>query len=190
VRCTSFSVLGALDNEAMKTPCRRVVAMLALGAAACAPALDWREFVPEGSGIGVAFPCRPDRHERAVTLAGRRAPMQMLVCSAAEMTFALSFVDIADPAGVAPALVDLRETAVRNVQGVAGAPLALQIAGMTPNVAAGRIVVVGRLPDGAAVQSHAAFFVRGLRVYQAMVIGAKPAAPAVDAFISGLKFPP
>ena len=173
----------------MKSPCRRIVALAALGAAACSPALDWREFVPEGSGIGVSFPCRPDRHERAVTLAGARMPMQMLVCSAADMTFALSFVDVADPAAIGPTLAALRETAVRNVQGVAAPPAALQMAGMTPNPAAARVSVEGRLPDGVPVQTHAAFFARGLRVYQATVIGAKPALSAVDAFIGGLKFP-
>jgi hypothetical protein len=60
---------------------------------------------------------------------------------------------------------------------------------MTPNDQAGRMVISGRLPDGAAVQEHAVFFVRGLRVYSATLIGARPAPQAVEIFFSGLKFP-
>ena len=60
---------------------------------------------------------------------------------------------------------------------------------MTPNDQAGRMVVSGRLPDGAAVQEHALFFVRGLRVYSATVIGAKPVPQAVEIFFGGLRFP-
>ena len=52
-----------------------------------------------------------------------------------------------------------------------------------------RVLITGRLPDGAPVQEHAAFFVRGLRVYSASVIGAEPSPTAVEAFFSGLRFP-
>jgi len=159
------------------------------GLIACSPTLDWREFVPEGSELAVTFPCRTDRHARAVTLAGAKVQMEMLVCSAGDATYAVSFFDVADPSRVAPMLVEWRAAAVRNIQGEAATWLPWQIKGMTPNDQAGRIVVAGRLPDGAAVQEHALFFVRGLRVYSATVIGAKPAPSAVDIFFRGLKFP-
>lgn len=165
------------------------IAALAWGLVACAPALDWREFVPEGSGLGVSFPCQPDHHERVVTLAGARLPMHMLVCSADATTFAISFVDVVDPAAVASVLSALQALAVGNLQGSASPPAPWQVKGMTPNPASVRLSVDGRLPDGAAVQAHAAFFVRGLRVYQATVIGARPAPPVVDTFMSALKFP-
>ncbi len=168
----------------------RIAALLAAAcAAACAPALDWREFVPEGSDVSVSFPCRPDRHARPVVLAGATAQMQMLVCSAGDATFALAFVDVPDPARVGATLAELRRVAVGNVQGGAPQVAPLQVKGMTPNEQAARVSVTGRLPDGAAVQEHAAFFTRGLRVYQATVIGAAPAPQTVDLFIAGLKFP-
>jgi hypothetical protein len=124
-----------------------------------------------------------------VALAGATVQMQMLVCSADDATYALSFVDVADPARVGDTLVELRRIAVGNVQGVKPQVAPLQIRGMTPNAQAARLTVSGRLPDGAAVQEHAAFFVRGRRVYQASVIGAQPAAAAVETFIAALKFP-
>ena len=156
---------------------------------ACSRTLDWREFVPEGSGLRVTFPCRPDRHTRPVLLAGAKTQMDMLVCSAGEATYALSFVDVTEPSRVSATLLELRTAAVGNVQGAAPLVVPWQIQGMTPNDEARRLSISGRRPDGVAVQMHAAFFTRGLRVYQAAVIGTLPAPPAVEAFFSGLKFP-
>ena len=62
-------------------------------------------------------------------------------------------------------------------------------AGLTPNPQAARVSFAGRLPDGAAVQQHSVFFSKGLRVYQASVIGTKPPLDAVETFFTGLKFP-
>jgi hypothetical protein len=165
-------------------------AWLALASlAACSPALDWREFVPEGGELSITLPCRPDRHARIVSISGAKVEMTMLVCSAGEATYAVSYFDVTDPARVSPALAEWRAVSVANVKATMPAPTPLPLRGATPNDQAGRIVVEGRLPDGAVVQEHAAFFVRGLRVYAATVIGAKPSPQAVEVFFGGLKFP-
>ncbi len=166
-----------------------IAALAAASTVACSPTLDWREFVPEGSDLSMTFPCRPDRHSRSVIMGDATVQMQMLVCSAGDATWAVSFFDVADPARVAPTLSEWRAIAGANVRGVAGAPAPVRIKGMTPNEQAVRVVVAGGLPDGAAVQEHAAFFVRGLRVYAATVIGAKPLPQAVEVFFGGLRFP-
>ncbi len=171
-----------------RSPARWIVTLALVVGAGCAPALAWREFVPEGTDISVSFPCRPDRQMRPITLAGTKTRMQMLACSAGDATFALAFVDIADPTLVGAALSELRDVAVRNLQGAPPQVSALQIKGMTPNEQAGRASIAGHLPDGAVVREQAAFFVRGLRVYQATVIGAEPSQQAVDIFIAALKF--
>ncbi len=173
----------------MRWPLRWIAALAVAASAACSPTLDWREFVPDGSELGMTFPCRTDRHARPVVLAGATVQMQMLVCSAGDATWAVSFFDVADPARVSPTLAEWRASTVANVQGVAAPPVPVQIKGMTPNAQAVRVAVAGKLPDGAAVQEHAAFFVRGLRVYSATVIGAKPPPQAVQVFFAGLKFP-
>ena len=164
-------------------------ALLGLSAAACSPTLDWREFMAEGSGVVASFPCRPDRYARRVQLAAASRQMEMLVCDAGGATFALAFVDVADPASVGAALAELRSIALRNVQ--AGAPqlAPMKVSGMTPNEAAVRLVAAGRLPDGAPVRTHVAFFTRGLRVYQATVIGTEPSPASVQTFFDALKFP-
>jgi hypothetical protein len=166
-----------------------IVTLAAACTTACSPALDWREFVPEGSGLSMTFPCRTDHHERPVLVAGAKVQMQMLVCDAGDATWAVSFFDVADPARISTTLAEWRAIAVANVQGVAAPPAPVQIRGMTPNEQSVRVLANGRLPDGAAVREHAVFFVRGLRVYSATVIGAQPSPQAVEVFFGGLKFP-
>ena len=177
------------DNASMRGANTWIAALTAACAAACSPALDWREFVPEGSGVSVTFPCRPDRHARVVVVAGVKALMTMLVCTAGDTTYALSFLDVAEPSRVSATLAELRASAVANVQGHAPSLAPLQIKGMTANDEAVRVTVSGHLPDRVAIHEHAVFFTRGLRAYQATVIGADPASRAVETFFDGLKFP-
>lgn len=155
--------------------------------AACSPTLDWREFTPEDSGVTVVFPCRPDRHARPLQLVGAKVEMQMLVCSAGGDTFAVSFVDVADPAKVRPALGELRDASLRNVGAAAPPATPFNVPGMTPNPEAVRLAFDGKLPDGRTMRERTAFFVKGMRLYQASVIGAQPSNEAVDTFFAGLK---
>jgi hypothetical protein len=157
--------------------------------AGCSPSLDWREVRPEGGGVVALFPCRPDRHARNVVVAGTATKMEMLVCSTAGATFALSFVDLADPAAVTTAVSELRSAALANIGGAQLRSDTLQVNGMTANSQAARLSMTGHLPDGAAVQEQAAFFVKGLRVYQASVIGVELVPEMTDTYFAGLKLP-
>lgn len=157
--------------------------------AACSPVLDWREISAEADSLTALFPCRPDRLERTVTFGDSKVSMRMLTCSAGGSTYALAFFDVADPARVAATLLEWRTIAVGNVRGVNARLGPLRIDGMTPNPQALRLTVDGQWPDGAALREDAAFFSRGLRVYQATVVGATPTPQAVEEFFAGLRFP-
>ena len=156
---------------------------------ACSPVLDWREVQPEGGGLVAMFPCKADRYARGVMVGGTSLRMEMHVCAAGGATYALSHVDVPNPAVVAATLTELRVVAAANLGGVGPHVVPLQISGMTPNAEASMLSISGKLPDGVAVRERAAFFAKGLRVYQASVIGANPPADAVDTFFSGLRFP-
>lgn len=173
-------------------PTRTTVALLAgcLAGAGCTPARDWRELRPEGSSLVAQFPCKPDRHQRDVRLAGRTVRMDMLVCGDRGTTFALAFADMADPAAVTPALDELRAAAVGNVKADAVRETVLTVPGMTPNPRAARLRFDGRRPDGAAVQEQAAVFAFGLRVYQATVLAARLQEPEADTFFGALRVAP
>ena len=157
---------------------------------ACSPALDWREIVTEGDALTALFPCRPDRLERMAAFGDAKVSMHMLVCSTGGSTYAVAFFDVADPARIAITLRDWRAIAIGNVGGMNPQLGPLRIGGMTPNPEALRLTVEGRSPGGAALREEAAFFSRGLRVYQATVVGARPTAQAVEGFFSGLRFRP
>jgi hypothetical protein len=173
----------------MLRPISALALATVLQLAACSPALDWRELRPDGSGIALMLPCKPDRHARPLRLAGHSVRMEMLVCSADEATYALAFADLPEPAAVTAALLELRELAAANIAAPPTLTASLQVPGMTPNPQAARVSLAGRLPDGAAVQEQAVFFAKGLRVYQASVIGVRLSAEAADTFIAALKLP-
>lgn len=166
-----------------------LIVLLSAGLGACTPALDWRDVRPEGSGAVAQFPCKPDRHARTVPIAGQTLRMEMLVCSADGLTFALSFVDVAQPDRVGPVLDALRLVAVGNIGAREPAVQAARVPGMTPHASSVRLAATGRLPDGTTVQHHSLLFSRGLRVYQASVVGNQLLPEATDTFFSTLRLP-
>ncbi|MGZ5131415.1 MAG: hypothetical protein ACXWCV_08585 [Caldimonas sp.] len=174
----------------MRTRRDRFSAALLLVLAACAPPLDWRDSRPEGSGVAMLFPCRPDRHERPVRIGKATLRMQMHSCEAAGATFSLAFVDAPQPDQVVPLLAELRSHAAANIAGVVAEPRPFEPPGATPNEQSGLLRIEGHLPDGRRVVEHAAFFVKGLRLYQATAIGAALPAEAVETFFGAIKVAP
>jgi hypothetical protein len=156
---------------------------------ACSPALDWREARTEG--VVAMFPCRPHQQERKVPLAGAVVPMRMHACSAAGANFSLAALDVADPAAVTATLAALRTHLLANVSGAASEPRPLVLAGATPNPESARVHIVGKRPDGSPVVADTVFFVKGLTLYQAAVLGSgdAPGAEAVDTFLGSLHLP-
>lgn len=171
---------------------RRLTALLlALLAAlpACSPTFDWREIHPQDAGVAALFPCKPERKTREIELATARYRMEMLSCRAGDTTFALGFLDVPDAGAVGSVLEHLRNAAVANIDGTEPQLAPIAIDGMTPQPQAAQLSFAGHLPDGSAVHEDAAFFARGLRVYQAGVIGRAPPPDAVQAFLGGFKLP-
>jgi hypothetical protein len=162
----------------------------ALLATGCAPALDWRQVQPEGSGLVMMFPCKPASHARRVTLARSVVRLELHACSTAGATWALAFADLEDPARVGPALGELRAAAAANLGASPGREEALQVPGATPNPASRRIDLEGRAPDGRRLEERLAVFSKGLRVYQATVLGEHLDPAAADTFFAGLRLPP
>ena len=164
-----------------------VLAMLA--AAGCSPTLDWREFQPEGSGIVATFPCKPDRHARSVKLAVQTVRIELLSCSADDTQFALSYFDLDDPSTVSAALAELQGLAAGNLGATERQVQRAAVPGMTPNSEAARLRLAGRQSDGSTLQEEAVFFAKGLRIYQATVLGRRLGAGAADTFLAGLRLP-
>jgi hypothetical protein len=164
-----------------------VAALSVISVAACSPTFDWRVVRPDEASVEALFPCKPKSHARYVMLAGGQVHMYMYACEAAGHVYALTFAELGDPVRVTPALREMRTAASANINGVEASALALEVAGMTPNEAARRVDIKGKLPDGTAVRQQAGFFARGTYVYQASIVGPKPEDEASDNFFGGLK---
>ena len=157
--------------------------------AGCSPALDWREARPAGSGLTMLFPCRPESDARPVATSGGPIRMNMHVCRAAGLTFSILFGEVAEPAHVTDSLIELRAAAVANIAGSA-AVQPWQVPGATPNAQGALLHIEGRLPGGRAVVEHAAFFVKGLTLYQATVLGDTVPAETADTFFRAIRLAP
>ena len=173
---------------------RSAAAAIALGSTllACSPVFDWRETRPEGSGAVAMFPCRPVKQERSVRIGAAVLPMQLHSCRAGDTLFLIAAVDVADPAEVTPLLIAFRAQALANLGAVAGGEAGpFAVAGATPNPQSGRVGIVAARPDGRRVGAQAAFFVKGLRLYQATVLGAdgSPGRDVVDTFFGAIRLP-
>lgn len=157
---------------------------------ACAPALDWRDVRPQGSGLTLLFPCKPSAQERRVVLAGQPVRLALHVCSAAGQTWGLALADLGDPGLVGQALADLQRSAAANI-GAAPQPLqALTVAGATPHAASVRARLNGRLPDGEPVRMQVAVFTRGTVVYQASALGTALQDEPAEVFLASVRFQP
>jgi hypothetical protein len=163
-----------------------LAAALLIAVVACTPTLNWRDTRPEGSGVAMLFPCRPDGHERTIRVAGDPLRMQMHSCRAAGAAFSLAFVDAPGAARVTPLLAEMRAAAAAHVSGTV-AVRAMVVPGATPNEQSALVRIEGRLPDGRAVVEHAAFFVKGLRLYQATALGESLTADALETFFGSIK---
>jgi hypothetical protein len=166
------------------------VSLLAAAVAACAPALDWREVRPDGTGLVALFPCKPDRQVRRLPLAGTIVEMSLWACTAAGATYAMGFADVAEPDRVDRGLDELADAAARNIGSLGSAGSGqLSVAGMTPNPRARRLTLAGQMADGVAVHESVAVFARGTRIYQATIVGARLDDAAVEAYFGSLRLP-
>lgn len=137
------------------------------------------------------FPCRPERHERVVTLAGDAVTLVMQSCSAGGETYSLAWAAVGRPDRVTAALEALRAAASGNIGAAPGRPESRAIPGATPNGAAAQVRLEGRLPDGRPAIEHVVWFVHGLRVYQAAVVSELVVPDAVvDTFLGAIRLVP
>jgi hypothetical protein len=163
---------------------------LCAGLVACSPALDWRETRPAQTGVALLMPCKPQKHERQVALAGSTVRMSLHACSAGEQTWALAFADVGDPQRLGAALQALAQAATGNVNATATRELALAVPGATPHAFSKRAQAQGQLADGQTRQVQFAVFAHGTQVFQATALGPTLPADAAQTFMESIRFAP
>jgi hypothetical protein len=143
---------------------------------ACSPALDWRE-ARLGGQVQLVIPCKPDRIERELDLAGAKAQALMVVCDAEGVSWSATRFELGDPARGEPALRELRYKLAQNIGGEERRVEA-HVPGQ-PAQGARRSQLSGKRPGGESVRAEALFFGESSRVYQVVAILPADAKPAL-----------
>jgi hypothetical protein len=169
---------------------RTLVASLLLGCAvaACSPTFDWREVRTAQGGLAAMLPCKPDKGERTVPMAGLQVSLQALSCGTGGATFAVLAADIEDPARAGEVLAQWKTATLANLHSPSAQETPFQPRGARRLPQSLQVVATGRRADGSKVESHAAYFAAGSHVFQAVIYADRLKPEMAETFFSGLKF--
>ena len=155
--------------------------------AACNPTFNWRDVRPDGTRLNLLLPCKPDKAQKTVPMAGQPTELMLLGCDAGGVTFAVAVADVKDAAKVTAALAQWQSASLANMKVDPATPgTAFKLTGL----ASGGVIVkaTGQRANGQAVSSQAAYFSQGSQIFQAVMYADKIAVEVADTFFSGLKF--
>ncbi|WP_310461708.1 hypothetical protein [Sphaerotilus sp.] len=159
---------------------------------ACSPTLNWRD-VEIDPQTRAQFPCRPEHAERPLVLAGVPVRAEMRACEAGGLSWSATVLDVGDPTRLTAVLRESRLSLATRLQGREESVLPAQINGMTPNEEARRVVIVGKTGEGRPARAEAVFVVRGLQVFQFVVMAQRGApvqwAESADEFLRSVRWP-
>ena len=160
----------------------------ALLLAACSPTFNWRAIRVEPTGLVSMLPCKPDKGARQVPMAGREVELSVTGCDTGGATFAVLHADIGDPGRTAEVLGQWKQATLANMRAAAGQEQAFVPPGALNLPQSLQVVASGQRADASKVESHAAYFARGSRVFQAVIYAERLEPGVADTFFSGLKF--
>ena len=174
-----------------------IFGLLSVALAGCSPTLNWRSMSLEPLGLGASLPCKPDRLERNIELAGVPVQVHMAGCAADGATVAVACAELPPsvPAGAALAhwraavLVALRAPAAGKAGAAQDRPFVPAGALMLPQSV--RTQAQGQQPDGnGAAFMDAVWFARlqgtQLQACHAVVYGLQPRPDVSDVLLAGL----
>ncbi|MEO8297166.1 MAG: hypothetical protein ABI574_05090 [Burkholderiales bacterium] len=159
---------------------------------ACTPSLNWRDLALAG-GARVMLPCKPERLERALPLAGRSVMASLQVCDADGSSWSAMAYELPDAAQRDEALREARRLLAANLGAPAAEELPMpRLQGLATTSEARRLRLQGQRPGGGPVQVEALFTAQDRWVFQLVVMApAGTASPrsqaAVEEFLGSLR---
>ncbi len=166
-----------------------LAAALPVALAACSPTFDWREVPVESTGLKAMLPCKPDSAERRIAFGpGRDLAVHAVGCEAGRSAFAVLYADVQDGAALGPALAQWQRASLAGMHGTAITETAFLFKGALGLQQSVQVRAKGNRQDGEAVESRAAYFARGTRVFQAVMYAPRIDNEAADNFFTGLRF--
>ena len=183
------------DNRAMFKSW--IFALLGVALAGCSPSLNWRSVPLEPLGLSASLPCKPDRIERSIELAGAPVQVHMAGCAADGATVAVACAALPPPALAGAALAHWRSAVLAALRAPpAGQAGAAQDQPFVPTGALAlpqsvRTRAQGQQPDGSgAAFMDAVWFARlqgtQLQACHAVVYSAQPRPDVADVLLTGL----
>lgn len=169
---------------------RRWFLPAALALAACSPALNWRQ-TPMG-GLSFSLPCKPDKAQRTVILAGREVPLEMQGCEAQGALFAISRARMGEAAAIPAVIQSWRTSALAAMRADTAAttvPAAPSYAGVPGLASAAWLRAAGQRPQGGEVQAQLAWLVWGGDVYHLAVYADALAPDMTESFFTDIALP-
>ena len=169
----------------MRFSIHAVLALLALSA--CNPTFNWRDVRPEGTRLSLLMPCKPDKAQKTIPMAGQQTELMLLSCEAGGATFAVAVADVKEASAVTLALTQWQSAAMANIK---AAPATAGSLVKVTGLASGAFLVkaTGQRANGQAVISQAAYFAQGSQVFQAVIYANELSPDVADTFFSGLRF--
>lgn len=167
---------------------RPIAAAVLLFAAACTPTFNWREVPVESTGLRATLPCKPDAVERRIEFTpGREIVVHAFGCETGGATFAVLYADVG--AGeLAAALAQWKRASLAASKSRVEREQPYQPQGALGLAESAMVRAAGRRGDGADVQSQAAYFARGTRVFQAVAYAPRLKPEMTEPFFAGLRF--
>ena len=155
------------------------VVLMALAAAACSPALDWREFSWPDGGFAVLLPGKPRSESRPIVIDGVEVTLRMFSVRAEGLAFGVGYADFPPGGGAAARerrLAATRDALVGNIDGRVTSESEVTLDGhrgldfrAQGRVRDANFLLAGRI------------YATGDRLYQLAVVGQEDAAARADA---------
>ena len=164
-----------------------IAGVVLLLAAACSPALNWRDVNVEATQLKAMLPCKPDKDSREVPMAGRPATLHVLACDAGGAKFALLHADVGDASRAGEALWQWRLATLANLRGASAKDSGFTPPGATALAQSAQVLAAGQRADGTSVQSQAAYFAHGTQVFQAVIYADRITPEMAEPFFAGLQ---
>ena len=154
---------------------------------ACNPTFNWRDVRPDGSQLALLMPCKPDKAQKTVPIAGQPTELMLLSCDAGGVTFAVAMADVKEASVAAAALTQWQSATLATMK--ATSPT-VSAAFKLPGSSSGGVLVkaAGQRANGRIVSSHALYWAKGSQVFQAMLYADKIESDVADTFFTSLKF--
>ena len=157
---------------------------------ACSPSFKWRSMPLPALGLQASLPCKPERAERTVEMAGSELLVVMHSCSAGGATFGVACATVAQPDRAGVTLAHWRAAVLATAEardlhdqpfqpaGALGLPQSLRTSG------------TGSMPGGTPMHLDAAWFSRvqgdAVRACHAIAYGPQLTGATADVFLNGL----